>query len=761
MQDRDKHGELRVGVVMYPGSNGHQDMVEWFRKARDKVITVWHVPSQMLGGPPRDLDLLVLPGGFAYGDREYSSATGQYSMAPGKMASTDPVSEYIRGCIKEGTTVFGVCNGFQTLIHMGLLPGKLAQNNAKRFECANVQCVGNALGGGSECLNVANEYGHYILPRDCHGRVNESVDVILRYNDTEYSELNGSEGQIAGVASDDNRVFGMMPHPERTYNQRVLDWIRNIARRRYRCRVPISVRAEQLMTSEHVAYGRTKEILKRLPTKDKEVLVGPGENAGVIRLSPDWAVAIRIESHNHPTYIDPYQGAATGLGGMVRDILAVGAKPIAHFDFLRFGTDKRSDTLLPLAVRGIADYGNCLGIPNVGGDLKRGSCYDKNPLMNAACVGLVRCSDLVLGNVKNAGSKFVCVGGRTGREGVGGAHMASASLPDSEEALDMLRSTVQTGDAFLERLLLEACSELGEAGVLEGMQDLGAGGLLCASVEMVQRGRKLTGKPLGCTMWPGRLAIKGNYLDMGELLVSESQERMLLCVSDANIERVMAILTKWDLEAQVVGEINESGQYSVNTPPTGSRTVCAWKFDEDHNLGELLCDLSIDDAVNGGGWESADDEYDDHTSAPELMKSNAVPVNHYKGWSQYDSTIGARNLLGPNLDRRFSLLNVPEAACRLGVVWGNSIDDCMDRCCTLDDHVGEKGTPLGVVNGLNFGDPKVAMPGFEAAVTKLAEECKSVGVSVVGGNVSMHNATAGKSIPGEVMLVMLVKYSNA
>ena len=740
---------MRVGVVMYPGSNGHQDMVEYFQGAGDTVETVWHVPN-----PEARYDLLVLPGGFAYGDREYSKATEEYSMAPGKKASTEAVAEYIRQEIRRGTTVLGVCNGFQTLIHMGLLPGCLIRNDCGRFDCRSVQCRGVATGDTDQVLQVANEYGNY-QPRFPRGRRDPPLRVILRYSSTEpYCGVNGSHERIAGIGDDEGRVFGMMPHPERTRNQPVLDWIRGLAVDRYRCAIPISVRMGELMASEHVAYGKTKECLKRLPTAGPKVIQGPGENAGIVDIGNGWAAAIRIESHNHPTFIDPYEGAATGVGGMVRDILAIGARPIGLLDFLRFGTDALSEELLPEAVRGIADYGNCLGVPNIGGDLRRGECYNKNPLMNAACIGLVRKEHIVLGNACTPGSVLVCVGGRTGREGVGGACMASQALPDDSDVVASLRPTVQTGDPFLERLLLEACDELAKAELLEGMQDLGAGGLACASIEMIQRGRRLTGLPLGCVINPVLLPTKGGeYLETGETLISESQERMLLCVTKGNGEAVGRVLGKWDLEATVVGNVTNNGLYSILN---GGEWVCGWKFTDDHELGELVLDRSAPDVDPQPTTRSPPLTPLVHRTLPQ----DEHGVAHYEPWRQYDSTIGARTLIGSQQGRTHALLAIPEADCRLVVTWGHTMDMCVGRLDALAVGLGEQPEMLGVVNGLNFGDPEHVMPEFEAAVDRLARDCKRWGVPVLGGNVSMHNTTAGASIPGTVMLVLLARFGG-
>ena len=246
------------------------------------------------------------------------------------------------------------------------------------------------------------------------------------------------------------------------------------------------------MWNEHCSYKSSRTHLKKLPTKGKQVIQGPGENAGVIDIGDDDAIVFKIESHNHPSFIEPYQGAATGVGGIIRDIFTMGARPIALLDFLRFGHDDHSQGLLKEAVRGIAGYGNCIGIANVGGDCYLEDTYSKNPLVNVACLGIVKKDNIIYGNVREEGDLLIYVGSRTGNDGINGAAMASEEF-SSDSNMEELKSNIQKGDAFLEKLLLEACLEIVSEGLLQGMQDMGAGGLLCSSVEVVQRGRNKFG----------------------------------------------------------------------------------------------------------------------------------------------------------------------------------------------------------------------------------------------------------------------------
>ena len=316
-----------------------------------------------------------------------------------------------------------------------------------------------------------------------------------------------------------------------------------------------------LMNSEHISYKSTRKYLKKLYTKGAHVVQGPGENAGIIDIGDGYCLAMRIESHNHPVFIDPYQGAATGVGGIMRDIFTMGARPIAILDFLRFGNDKNSDYLLETTIKGISDYGNCFGVANVGGDLYRSDMFNKNPLVNVGCLGIVKKENIIYGNAVNEGSYFIYVGSKTGSDGMNGACMASNEF-SSDIDIESMKSNIQKGDPFLEKLLLEACCEITQENILEGMQDMGAGGLLCSSLELVQRGRDKTKKNLGCTLFVDNIPTK-YYLEPSDRIISESQERMLLVVNPDFVQKVFDIFEKWDLEYSLVGVVNYSGKYNI------------------------------------------------------------------------------------------------------------------------------------------------------------------------------------------------------
>ncbi|MCL2497936.1 MAG: phosphoribosylformylglycinamidine synthase subunit PurL, partial [Symbiobacteriaceae bacterium] len=310
------------------------------------------------------------------------------------------------------------------------------------------------------------------------------------------------------------------------------------------------------MWSEHCSYKRSKPVLRLFPTQGKRVLQGPGENAGVIDIGDGLAVAFKIESHNHPSALEPYQGAATGVGGIIRDIFTMGARPIALLDALRFGDPSipRVRYLAQGIVAGIGGYGNCIGIPTVGGETFFAPPYNENPLVNAMCVGLITGGTILKGIAQGEGNLIMCVGARTGRDGIQGATFASAELSEESESK---RSAVQVGDPFMEKLLLEACLELMSAGVIIGIQDMGAAGLTSSSCEMAARGG--CGIDIEVTLVPQREPGMTPY----EILLSESQERMLVCVQNGRQDEVYRIFEKWGLEAAIIGTVTSDNMVTV------------------------------------------------------------------------------------------------------------------------------------------------------------------------------------------------------
>ncbi|MBI4087125.1 phosphoribosylformylglycinamidine synthase subunit PurL [Candidatus Kaiserbacteria bacterium] len=496
----------------------------------------------------------------------------------------------------------------------------------------------------------------------------------------------------------------------------------------------------EAMASEHTSYKSTKKFLSKLPTKGRHVIQGPGENAGIVDLGGGWALALRIESHNHPSFIKPYHGAATGVGGILRDIFTMGARPIGLLDILRFGTDAYSKRLVPEVVRGIADYGNCIGVPVVGGDVYFDKTYNHNCLVNVAAFGLVKKKNIIYGNALTTGSDLIYVGGRTGRDGVGGAQMASESLDSMNEA------AIQSADPFLEKLLLEACWELAETDWVEGMQDMGAAGLLCSTSEVVLRGRKKTGKNLGARVFLNRVPVKAARMTPVEMLLSESQERMMIVGKRKYRRKILALFKYWDLEAVVVGTVTNDGKYTIVYNEGRKKNVTL-----PMNFEEVFPDLEEH-------WE--------------LTKWKAQKGAHKKAatsftrdiWHQYDWMVGTRTHKGPNCPGNYAILGLPEIKSELVVSWSSDegrsdqnpargIEHAFDRCLARMKHL--KAKPLGLTNCLNFGHPRDSMGAFAQTTEALAKRCKKTGIPVIGGNVSLYNAHEGHSIKPTPVLVMV------
>ena len=493
---------------------------------------------------------------------------------------------------------------------------------------------------------------------------------------------------------------------------------------------------KQAFSSEHCSYKSTKKYLATLPTTGPSVIQGPGENAGIVRLSNDWALAIRIESHNHPSFIKPYHGAATGVGGILRDIFTMGARPIALLDFLRFGTNGNADYLREHVVRGIADYGNTVGVPVVGGDVYFDSTYNNNCLVNVACLGLVKEKNIIYGRACTPGNVLIYVGGRTGRDGVGGAQMASKNLNQMDE------SAIQDADPFLEKLLLEACCELAETDYIEGMQDMGAAGLLCSTSEVVLRGRKSVGNNLGVQVYLDRIPRKGSDMTPIELLLSESQERMLIVGKKDKTEEILNTFKYWDLEAVVIGQITNDNRYTLLNDTDVLMSEC---FDS------LFPDIEQD-------WPLVEWEIQ---SSPHQICLQAI---QREIWTQYDWTVGTRTIKGPNLLGRYAILDIPEIDKHLVITWGSDMGlvNCYPQIGTrlafnlaLEQMFSLGAMPLGLTNCLNFGHPKQSMGAFVEVTKVLAQQCKMYDVPVVSGNVSLYNAYQNHSIKPTVVIVMV------
>jgi phosphoribosylformylglycinamidine synthase len=501
-----------------------------------------------------------------------------------------------------------------------------------------------------------------------------------------------------------------------------------------------------LMWSEHCSYKSSKVHLKKLPTTGKYVIQGPGENAGIIDIGDGLAVVFKIESHNHPSFIEPFQGAATGIGGILRDIFTMGARPIALLDSLRFGPleNPRNRTIMDGVVAGIASYGNSIGVPTVGGEAYFHECYSKNPLVNVFCLGLAEKDKIFYAKAEGISNPVLYVGSKTGRDGIHGATMASAEFGKETE---QKRPNVQVGDPFKEKLLLEACLEVMERDLISGIQDMGAAGLTCSTTEMPARSG--TGISINLDLVPQREEGMTPY----EIMLSESQERMLLVCPKEKMTEVQRIFAKWDLEAVHIGEVTADGKLRVSF------------------RGETVVDVPVEAIVDlcpsyrRPSRKPADIKSSRRLGLPPLPDDyNAVllrlissPTIADKEWifRQYDHMVQTNTVFLPGADaavlrikgRKKGLamtLDGNALYCRLDPRTGGQIavaEACRNLAC-----VG--AAPIGVTNCLNFGNPEKPeiMWQFKEIIEGMAEACRVFSIPVTGGNVSFYNDTEGLSI---------------
>ena len=504
-----------------------------------------------------------------------------------------------------------------------------------------------------------------------------------------------------------------------------------------------------VMWSEHCSYKSSRRYLKGFPTTGPRVLVGPGENAGVVDIGDGMAAAFKMESHNHPSYIEPYQGAATGVGGILRDVFTMGARPIASLNSLRFGDPSHPKTawLLAGVVRGIGGYGNCIGVPTVGGEVAFDRSYDGNCLVNAFTVGVLRRDRIFKGTASGAGNPILYVGSKTGRDGIHGATMASAEFGEDSEHK---RPTVQVGDPFTEKLLLEACLELFQTDALVGIQDMGAAGLTSSSVEMA--GRAGSGVEIDVARVPRREEGMTPY----EVMLSESQERMLLVAKQGREAEVLRIFHKWDLDAAVIGRVTGDGRVrildggqEVANLPVGPLTDGAPQYERPTRAPDWLPALQAFDPLSLPGPRDLGEA---------LLALLARPTIASKEWvfTQYDHTVRLGAVVRPGKgDAAVVRVERTEKGLALSV-------DCNARFVYLDPFQGARlavaectrnvscagGEPLGLTDCLNFGNPErpEIMWQFAEATRGLAAACRELGVPVVSGNVSLYNETDGSPI---------------
>ena len=709
---------MSVGIIRYPGSNCDFDTLRYF----DDSFFIWHTETQF----PENMKLLVIPGGFAFGDRVYNRATDTYTIMPGKMAIASPVTKIIEEAVNRKIPVLGICNGFQILIQLGLLPGELLLNKNKKFTCKKVKCSaiypnGTHMAGQNTELYIANSYGRYNISQTYYKNLKQNNQIFMYYNET-VDEVDSLDN-VAGICNKERRIFGMMPHPERNNMdfKPVLNKILFPDNPQVNHQLKFHTKIIELMHSEHISYKSTRQYLKQLHTTAPWVVQGPGENAGIVDIGDGYCIAVRIESHNHPTFINPFEGAATGVGGILRDIFTMGARPIAILDFLRFGTDSNSKKLLAEAIDGISYYGNCVGVPNIGGDCYTAATYDKNPLVNVACIGIVKKENIIYGDAQNEEQHLIYVGSKTGNEGIGGAAMASAAF-DSEIDVNSMQHNVQKSDPFLEKLLLEACCEIADAKLAAGMQDMGAGGLLCATHEVVNRGREKTKRDLGCNIFLHKVPTKYT-MEPCNILISESQERMLIVANKENVEKIFEIFNKWDLEYATIGMITLDGKYSVYDQ---KELVYTEKMSNTKDITE--------------NWE---------LKCPAHRNYQLTKIQDMSLWKVYDSTVGNRTIKGPDVSKSYSILDIPENNKKLIVCWDEHPQNCR---CIIEQL---QGKPLCIVNCLNYGHPRDSMLEFVRYTKQLTEFCKKENIPVVGGNVSLYNSTDNESIKSTPIIVML------
>jgi phosphoribosylformylglycinamidine synthase subunit PurL len=495
-----------------------------------------------------------------------------------------------------------------------------------------------------------------------------------------------------------------------------------------------------LLWSEHCAYKHSRKLLGQLPTEGERVVMGPGENAGAVDIGNGYAIAFKVESHNHPSAVEPFQGAATGVGGILRDVFAIGARPIAILDSLRFGEldSLRSRHLLDGAVRGIGHYGNSIGVATVGGEIYFEAPYEHNCLVNAMCLGIAQTKDMVRAAAAGVGNAVVLMGATTGRDGIGGASvLASAELGEGDEAK---RPTVQIGDPFEESKVLECCLELLEKGLLVSLQDLGAAGLTSSAAEMASAGG------VGIDIDVAQVPLREGDMEPFEIMVSESQERMLGVVEPAKVPEVLAVCEKWQTGGTEIGTITDSGRVRVLRD------------------GEVVGDMPVAVLVDGcplydlSPAEPEDWIYgnratlDPGASAEDtLLALLASPSIASKRWAfeQYDSVVGSRTVRRPE-SADAAVLQIPEAGNAIAVsIDGNGRRVACDPYAGTVEAVLEcvqnlacvGAEPLGLTNCLNFGNPEKPVPAWQLdrAVSALVDACTALGVPVVGGNVSLYN----------------------
>jgi phosphoribosylformylglycinamidine synthase len=492
--------------------------------------------------------------------------------------------------------------------------------------------------------------------------------------------------------------------------------------------------------SEHCSYKHSKPVLRRFPTTGPAVVQGPGENAGVLRLPNGWAVAFKVESHNHPSAVEPYQGAATGVGGILRDVFTMGARPVAVLNSLRFGPldEPRNRYLFAGVVRGVGDYGNCVGIPTLGGEVDFAPGYSGNPLVNAMAVGVLKEADLITARAHGLGNVLLAVGARTGRDGIHGASFASEELSEKSEAR---RPQVQVGDPFTEKLLLEATLELRARDLMVAIQDMGAAGLTSSSAEMAARGG------VGVELETDKVPVREAGMTPYEILLSESQERMLVVAEPSRVAAIEEVCERWGLHATPIGHVTGDGMFRVRHGGLVVAEIPATRLVDDapvyHPEAREGDRAVARRALRPAGRQTADP----HGALPRLLDTPSIASKRWV-YEQYDSTVQANTALGPGGDA--GVIRVDEEPFGLAVTL-----DCNSRLVALDPYEGGKAAvaeaarnvactgavPLGITDCLNFGSPEKPEVFFQfvEACRGISDACRAFDIPVTGGNVSFYN----------------------
>lgn len=513
-----------------------------------------------------------------------------------------------------------------------------------------------------------------------------------------------------------------------------------------------------VMWSEHCSYKNSKPILRKFPTSGPQVLQGPGEGAGIVDIGDGQAVVFKAESHNHPSAVEPYEGAATGVGGIIRDIFSMGARPIAILDSLRFGEldNSRTKYLLDEVVAGISGYGNCIGIPTVGGEIAFDPCYEGNPLVNAMCVGLIDHQNIQKGQASGVGNSIMYVGAKTGRDGIHGATFASEEFSQEEE---QQRSAVQVGDPFMEKLLLEACLELvlDHADILVGIQDMGAAGLVSSSSEMASKAG--SGLVLSLDDVPQRESHMTPY----EMMLSESQERMLICVKKGAEAQVQELFKKYDLDAVTIGKVTDDGLYRLyhHGEEVANLPVDALAEDAPVYEKEAKEPARIKEFKELGQYQPV--LTDPNEVLLDLLRQPTIASKH-SIYETYDSQVQTNTVVRPGSDAAVLRIRGTEKALAMTT-------DCNARYIYLNPEIGGQiavaeaarnivasgGQPLAITDCLNYGSPDKPEVFWELKTSAegISEACRVLGTPVISGNVSLYNETDGQAIYPTPMIGMV------